>query len=248
MDTSSVSLIVAFAAGMVSFLSPCVLPVVPSYLTFITGMSLDELTVQDASRAAVRRAVLAHGSLFVAGFSAFNIILGASATFLGSLFFYVEPALGRIGGLLLIVFGLYLLGVLRLPSLNREWRVHLADKPLGYLGTAIVGVTFGAAWRPCNGPILGSILMLAGTRGSVPEGMGLLLIYSLGLAVPFLLAAFFLQGVVGGMRHIGPWLLWMNWLSGIVLLLLGLLMITGSFTVLTALLAEYTPAFLQERI
>ena len=239
---------VAFAAGMISFLSPCVLPVVPSYLTFITGMSLDELTAQDASRAPARRAILVHGSLFVAGFSAFNTVLGASATFLGGLFFYIEPVLGRIGGLLLIVFGLYLLGLLRLPALNREWRVQLSDKPLGYLGTVIVGVTFGAAWTPCNGPILGSILMLAGTRGSILEGMGLLLIYSFGLALPFLLAAFFLQRLICKMRSIGPWLVWLNRISGLVLLILGILMITGSFTLLTALLARYTPTLLLNRI
>jgi cytochrome c-type biogenesis protein len=248
MEVQGTSLAVAFLAGLLSFLSPCVLPLIPSYVTFITGMSLDELTAQEVARQKVRKTVLVHGFLFVLGFTIVFVILGASATFLGALFFYASRWVERVGGALLILFGLYLLGLLRLPGADREWRVHLAEKPLGYLGTVLVGVTFGAGWTPCIGPVLGAILMLAGTSGSVAGGVGLLLVYSLGLAIPFLLAALLLQRFLGSMRRISPWLPWVSRISGALLLVLGLLMITGSFTALTAMLGRYTPSFLLERM
>jgi len=248
MEVQGVSLFVAFAAGLLSFLSPCVLPLIPSYVTFITGMSLDELTAEDAERDRAQRAILVHGLLFVAGFTLVFVIMGASATFLGSLLRYSSGWVERVGGALLILFGLYLLGALRIPGASREWRVHLSDKPLGYLGTVLVGVTFAAGWTPCIGPVLGGILALAGTTGSVSSGVWLLLVYSAGLALPFLLAALLLQRFVGGMRKIGPWLPWVNRISGALLLIVGILMITGSFTVLTAMMARWTPQFLLDRM
>jgi cytochrome c-type biogenesis protein len=248
MEAQSVGLFVAFAAGLLSFLSPCVLPLIPSYVTFVTGMSLDELTAEDMERDRVRRAVLVHSLLFILGFTLVFVILGASATFLGSLFSYASRWVERIGGVLLIIFGLYLLELIRIPGATREWRVHLGDKPLGYLGTVLVGVTFGAGWTPCVGPVLGGILTLAATSESMLSGMGLLLVYSMGLAVPFLLAALLLRRFLGSMRKIGPWLPWLSRLSGILLLVIGVLMLTGSFTVLTAMLARWTPDFLLRRL
>jgi cytochrome c-type biogenesis protein len=246
MEVGGIGLAVAFAAGLLSFLSPCVLPLIPSYVTFITGMSLDELTGADQERERARRAILVHGSLFVLGFTTVFVILGASATFLGSLFAYASGWIERIGGVLLILFGLYLVGALRLPGASREWRVHLANKPLGYLGTVMVGITFGAGWTPCIGPVLGGILTLAATSGSVTGGMALLLVYSAGLAVPFLLAALLMERFLGNMKRVGPWLPWVSRVSGGLLLVLGILMVTGSFTQLTAILARWTPAFLME--
>jgi cytochrome c-type biogenesis protein len=246
MEVYSVGLLVAFAAGLLSFLSPCVLPLIPSYVTFITGMSLDELTVEDAQRDRARRAILVHGSLFVLGFTLVFVTLGASATFLGSLFAYASRWVERVGGVLLILFGVYLLGLLRLPGASREWRVHLGNKPLGYFGTVLVGVTFGAGWTPCIGPVLGGILTLAATSGSVTEGVKLLLFYSAGLAVPFLAAALLLQRFLGSVRRIGPWLPWVSRISGILLLVLGVLMLTGTFSTLTAVMARWTPSFLME--
>ncbi len=250
MEAQSIGLVVAFAAGLLSFLSPCVLPLVPSYVTFITGMSLDELTADAdrAERANVRRVVLVHGILFILGFTVVFVIMGASATFLGSLFIAARTWIERVGGLLLIVFGLYLLGVLRLPGAAREWRVHLGEKPLGYLGTVLVGVTFGAGWTPCIGPVLGGILTLAMTTGSVSNGVGLLFVYSLGLAIPFLLAALLLQRFLGTSRRIGRWMPWVSRASGVLLLALGILMLSGSFTRLSAFLMQLTPAFLQNRL
>lgn len=243
MEAQGIGLAVAFAAGLLSFLSPCVLPLIPSYVTFVTGMSLDELT-GDSDRRRARRAVLVHGSLFVLGFTIVFVTLGASATFLGSLFAYASRWVERIGGVLLILFGVYLLGLLRLPGATREWRVHLADKPLGYFGTVLVGVTFGAGWTPCIGPVLGGILTLAATRGSVGDGVALLLVYSLGLAIPFLVAALLMERFLASRSRIGPWLPWLSRLSGALLLVVGLLMLTGSFTALTSVLARWTPDFL----
>ena len=243
-QTESVGYAVAFAAGLLSFLSPCVLPLIPSYVTFITGMSIDELTEGQGSR----RTVLVHGALFVLGFTLVFVALGASATFLGSLFAYASRWVERVGGLLLIVFGLYLLGLIRVPGAAREWRVHLGNKPLGYLGTTLVGVTFGAGWTPCIGPVLGGILTLAATRASLGEGMGLLLVYSAGLAIPFLAAALLLDHFLRGVRRVGPWLPWISRASGLLLLILGILLLTGSFTTLSGILNQWTPEFLRDRL
>jgi cytochrome c-type biogenesis protein len=243
-QAQGVGLAVAFTAGLLSFLSPCVLPLIPSYVTFITGMSLDELTTRQRDR----RLVLIHGLLFVLGFTIVFVTLGASATFLGSLFAYASRWVERIGGVLLIVFGLYLMGLLRLPGASREWRVHMGDKPLGYFGTVLVGVTFGAGWTPCIGPVLGGILTLAATRGSVADGVGLLLIYSAGLAVPFLAAALLLDRFLGNVRKIGPWLPWISRASGLLLLVIGVMLFTGSFTLLASMLQAWTPEFLRSRL
>lgn len=249
MESQSVGLLVAFAAGLLSFLSPCVLPLIPSYVTFITGMSLDELVDRDQEAARrAKRAVLVHGTLFVLGFTLVFVLLGASVTFLGSLFGYAQGWIERIGGVLLIGFGLYLLGLLRIPGAEREWRVHLSDKPLGYLGTVLVGITFGAGWTPCIGPVLGGILTMAAARASLAEGVGLLLVYSAGLAVPFLLAALLMQRFLAGLGSARRWLPWVSRISGVLLIVVGLLMVTGSFTLLTAMLARWTPEFLLERL
>lgn len=248
MEATSIGLAVAFTAGLLSFLSPCVFPLIPSYVTFITGMSLDELTEAESDRLRIRRSVLIHGSLFVLGFTLVFVAMGASATFLGSLFLYSRGWLEKIGGALLIVFGLYLLGVLRLPGADRDWRMHLGQKPMGYMGTVFVGVTFGAGWSPCIGPVLGGILTLAAASGSVSAGVGLLLIYSAGLAIPFLGAALLLRRFLGGMKSIGKWMPWVNRVSGAILLILGILMITGAFTALNTLMMNWTPDFILDRI
>lgn len=248
MEGQTLGIMVAFTAGLLSFLSPCVLPLIPSYASFITGMSLDELTSRDTSRTGVRRAVLVHGGLFILGFSAVFIALGASATFVGAAFQYYSGWIEKIGGAILVVFGLYLLGVIRLPGASREWRVHLADKPLGYAGTVVVGIAFGAGWTPCIGPVLGGILTLAATSASLGEGIGLLAVYSAGLAIPFMLATLALDRFLDASRGFRRWLPWVERASGVLLLLVGVLLLTGSFTVLSGILAQWTPDFLLERL
>jgi cytochrome c-type biogenesis protein len=246
MEPQLLALAVAFSAGLLSFLSPCVLPLIPSYATFITGMSLDDLTAAENARS--RRAILVHGGLFVLGFSLVFLALGASATFLGSLLHAYRDWIGRVGGLLLILFGLYLAGLLRLPGAGRELRIQIADKPVGYLGTVVVGVAFGAGWTPCIGPVLGGILTLAATTGSVGQGVGLLAVYSLGLAVPFLLATLLLERFLRGFQSFRHYLPWVSRGSGALLVVVGLLLVTGSFAILAGMMAAWTPEFLLERM
>src|SRR5689334_18921156 len=194
---------IAFGAGLASFLSPCVLPLIPSYITFITGLSLD-----DAGRA--RRATLVHALLFVLGFSLIFLALGVSATLIGRLLVTYRVWISRVGGLLVLAFGLYLLGVFKVGAFSRERRIHITDKPLGYLGTVIVGIAFGAGWTPCIGPILGSILTYAATQGSVSRGVVLLGAYSLGLAVPFVLAAVAIERFLQAFNAIKRHMIWVT--------------------------------------
>ncbi|HYH82919.1 MAG TPA: cytochrome c biogenesis protein CcdA [Longimicrobium sp.] len=246
MQAQSVGLFVAFSAGLLSFLSPCVLPLVPSYATFITGMSLEELERPEGAR--TRRTVLLHGILFVLGFTCVFLALGASATFIGGLLRYASRGVQAVGGALLILFGLYLVGLLRLPGAGREWRMHLAEKPVGYLGTFLVGVTFGAGWTPCIGPVLGGILTLAGTRATVGEGVGLLGAYSAGLAIPFLLSTVLIEWFLTGFKRFRPMLPWINRISGGLLIVVGFLMLIGWFTQLSAMMAGWTPEWLSDRL
>ncbi len=240
---TEVTLMVAFVAGVLSFLSPCVLPLVPSYLSFVTGMSLEDL-----KEGADRRAAMVHAGLFVAGFSLIFILLGASASFLGAFFRYYMDWIARIGGVVIILLGLHLAGVFRLSPLLREKRVHLRDKSAGYLGTLGVGAAFGAGWTPCIGPVLGAILTLAGTREGLWNGVGLLTVYSAGLAVPFMLSAVAVERFLEAFQRFRRFLPAVQVASGVLLVVLGVLLVTGSFTVLSSWLLRFTPEFLMERL
>jgi cytochrome c-type biogenesis protein len=237
----SVSFALAFTAGLLSFLSPCVLPLIPSYVGFITGLSAEELQVR-------RGTALAHAVWFVAGFSAVFIALGATASVLGGVMLRYHVWIGRVGGVLVIAFGLYLLGVARPAFLMRERRVHLARKPLGYAGSAVVGVAFGAAWTPCIGPILGAILTLAAEAASVAQGTALLAVYALGLAVPFVLTAVALDRFLVWFQRFRPYLVWVERIAGALLIVLGLLLVTDRFSVLAGYLQGLTPEFLKSRL
>jgi len=232
---------VAFAAGLLSFLSPCVLPLIPSYVGFLTGMSVEE-----AQRR--RGTAVLHGLWFVAGFSLVFVLLGAAASAVGGLLREYQVWVGRVGGVLLILFGLYLLGVVRPAFLMRERRIELARKPLGYFGSGVVGFTFGAAWTPCIGPILGGILTLAATQGGQGRGMALLAVYALGLAVPFLLTALALDRFLVWFQRFRPYIVWVDRVAGAMLIVLGILLVTDSFTLLAGYLQGLTPDFLRERL
>jgi cytochrome c-type biogenesis protein len=234
----NVGVAIAFGAGLASFLSPCVLPLIPSYITFITGMTLD-----DVQRA--RRTALIHALLFVLGFSLIFLALGASATLLGRLLVTYRAWISRVGGVLVLVFGLYLLGVFKVGIFSRERRFHVTDKPLGYLGTVVVGIAFGAGWTPCIGPILGSILTYAATQQQVSRGLVLLGAYSLGLAVPFVIAAVAVESFLTAFGAIRRHMIWVTRVSGAVLVVVAVLMITDYLTVLTGVLQGWTPAGLR---
>jgi cytochrome c-type biogenesis protein len=242
MESSSVGLTISFGAGLLSFLSPCVLPLIPSYVTFLTGLGLDD--VQHA-----RRVALVHGVLFVLGFSLVFVSLGATATAVGALLGANRHWISRIGGAMIIVFGLYLLGVLNIGALARERRIHLADKPWGYAGTLFVGVAFGAGWTPCIGPILASILLYTTTAGTdMARGIALLTAYSLGLAVPFLLSAVLVERFLQVFQRMRRAMIWVTRGAGAVMVAIGLLMVTNYFTILASYLQRLTPEALLERL
>jgi cytochrome c-type biogenesis protein len=240
-EPAALGFVVAFFAGLLSFLSPCVLPLVPSYVGFITGMTLPEVTGR-------RRTALTHALLFVAGFSLVFVLLGASATALGRALNYYQVWLQRVGGVLIILFGLLCLGVFKVGLLNQERRLHLERKPVGYLGSALVGIAFGAGWTPCIGPVLGGILGLAATSSDVTRGMQLLAVYSAGLALPFLIAAVAVESFLDWFQRFRRFLPWVMRVSGVMLIVVGVLLVTGEFTRLASWLQGLTPDFLREQL
>ena len=240
-DASSVSFLMAFAAGIVSFLSPCVLPLAPSYVTFVTGMSLDDLATGD--RRGARRQAAVHAALFILGFTLVFMALGATATVFGAVLRRLLPALQQAGGVIIALFGLYLLGVLRPGFLMRERRVQLARKPTGRLGSVLVGVAFGAGWTPCVGPVLASILLYAGMQGSMGRGMLLLAVYAVGLGIPFFLAAVAFNWFLAGTRLLRGRLVVLERVAGALLVVVGVLLASGRFTVLSGYLAGFGQLF-----
>jgi cytochrome c-type biogenesis protein len=218
-----------------------VLPLIPSYVTFITGVSLE-----DARTA--RRAAAVHSLLFVLGFTLIFLGLGAAATTLGRVLLAQRAWISRIGGALIVLFGLYVLGAFNVAALARERRIHLADKPVGYLGTVLVGVAFGAGWTPCIGPILGSILIYTSTSADLGRGLVLLFAYSLGLAIPFLLAALAIERFFDFFTRVRSRLVWVTRAAGILLVAVGLLLMTNYFTILASTLQAITPEGLRSRL
>ena len=241
MQSASIGITVSFTAGLLSFLSPCVLPLIPSYVSFITGLSLD-----DVQRS--RRVTLVHSLLFICGFTIVFLALGATATVLGRLLVRHREWVGRVGGVLVIALGLYLLGMFNVGAFARERRVHIANKPLGYLGTLLVGMAFAAGWTPCIGPILGGVLTYTAIAADLERGLVLLLAYSLGLAVPFLLAALMIDRFIVLLQRYRGALIWTSRAAGALLVVVGLLMITGSMTVLSAWLQSWTPEVLRNQL
>lgn len=239
--TESVGIVVAFGAGVLSFLSPCVLPLVPSYVSFITGMSYEELTEQP------KGAVL-HAVLFITGFTMIFMLLGASASAVGLVIKVNQTWFERIGGVLIIVFGLYMLGVFNVGALARERRIHIQDKPTGYLGSVLVGVAFGAGWTPCIGPVLASILTYTGSQADLGKGLALLFAYSMGLAVPFLVAAYAVDRFITWFQRYRRYMGLVTRASGVLLVAAGLLLVTGYFSLIAGWLQGLTPEFIRSRI
>ena len=239
-DVVTVSLGLAFAAGLVSFLSPCVFPIVPSYVGFITGRTINELRDGEQSRA--RRQAALHAALFVLGFSLVFVALGASATALGAVLRRWLPLLQQVGGVVIAAFGLYMLGVLKIPALMRERRFQFATKPAGKFGSVLAGIGFGAGWTPCIGPVLASVLMYASFEETLLRGMVLLGAYALGLGIPFFLSAVALNWFIAGSAKVRRWLLPLERVAGAMLVVFGVLLFTGHFAVITSFLAQFSPA------
>lgn len=239
MDSANLGIAIAFLGGLLSFLSPCVLPLVPSYLGFITGMSVDEMGNR-------RKLAMLHATLFVIGFSLIFILLGASATALGRALKHYEVWVTRVGAILIILFGLYLTGLIKIRAFGQEQRLHLERKPLGYLGSVLIGMAFAAGWTPCIGPILGGILGMAATEADLSRGTILLASYSIGLAVPFLVAAYAVESFLKWFQKFRRYLPWVQRISGILLILVGVLLLSGQFTRLAGWLQGLTPDFLRK--
>lgn len=232
----SISYPLAFVAGLVSFLSPCILPVVPSYLAFVSGLTFAELT--EDSTEAVRRSAILNSIAFVFGFSVVFMTMGLAATALAGPIASALPWITRAGGIVVIVFGLHLIGLVRIPLLASEHGVEMRTKPQGLLGSLAVGVAFGAGWTPCIGPILGTILLYATMDATAVQGGLLLGTYALGLGIPFVVASAALNWFLAGSQRARRWILPLQRVAGTVLVVIGLLMVTGHFTTLAALLAD----------
>ena len=233
--SENISVFVAFSAGLISFLSPCILPLIPSYLAFITGVSVEELTIVDNLKQ-VRLKVIAHSLMFILGFSLIFVALGASATFVSKFLSRNIRWFEIVGGVLIILFGLHFTGIFRLRFLDREKKFHLKKKPLGYLGTVLVGMAFGAGWTPCVGPILGSILTMAATTQNIIKGIVLLAFYSLGIALPFFISGLILHKFFEYFQSIRKYFKVITTVGGILLIIVGILLISGYFSAMSSYL------------
>lgn len=239
---NSTSLWVAFTAGFLSFLSPCVLPLIPSYVGFITGMSFSELTTgEDRSR--ILKISIINSLLFIAGFTVVFILLGATATAVGTSLNKYQNILRWVGGVLVIILGVHFTGLINIKFLQIEKRVHLQNRPIGYVGAVLIGMAFAAGWTPCIGPILGSILMVAATQSEISKGVLLLGVYSLGFGIPFLLSAIALNKFLTTYKKLSVHIPKIIVASGVILIIIGVLIITNNLSMLGLLLTDWFSAF-----
>lgn len=252
----NVSLFGAFIAGVFSFISPCVLPLIPGYLSFISGVSLEEMRGMPLSRenvgggtvavaggvsAAAKRQVIVTSLFFILGFSLVFVSLGASATYLGQFLMERLTMFGKVAGVLLIIFGLHTIGVFKIPFLMNEARVQANTKPASMIGAVIVGISFAFGWTPCIGPILSAILLVAAQQDSVNQGILLLSVYSLGLAIPFLLTALAINQFFVAFSKIRRHYHTIEIVSGTLMIIIGVLIFTNRFTIIAQWLTPYLP-------
>jgi cytochrome c-type biogenesis protein len=226
MFADSISYPAAILAGLMSFFSPCVLPLIPAYFTFISGASLEELTSNKA--AALKTKVMVSTALFVLGFSLVFIIMGTSASFLGTLFATYKEYFRIVGGGIVILLGIHLTGLFRIRWLDIEKRMHMNKKPIHVLGAFIIGMAFGAGWTPCVGPLLGAILIMAGSQETIWQGSALLAVYSMGLAIPFLVISAFIHLILQWLKKMTAVMRYLNPAAGILLIVVGVFLITDN--------------------
>jgi cytochrome c-type biogenesis protein len=223
---SEVSVFLAFGAGLAGFFSPCILPILPAYLSFITGRTVEEIIKESPTAREILPSIL----LFCAGFSGVFVAMGATASALGQLMASNQRILEVVGGILVVILGLQQMGLVRISFLQREKRLHLRARPAHGLGGLIVGMAFGAGWTPCLGPILGAILTYASTKETVLQGVVLLGIFSLGMSLPFLALGLALGTILPRLRKTGPVVRWMGFGSGAILVALGILLIADQLS------------------
>jgi cytochrome c-type biogenesis protein len=235
---NDVSLPLAFLAGILSFLSPCVLPLIPSYVSFITGISFKDLTV-GTDRKRIHRLTMTNSLAFISGFSFVFIALGVSSSAAGRFFFQYADMIRILGGVLVIIFGLFIAGLLKLDFLMREKKFSLGSKPSGHIGTFLVGITFAAGWSPCIGPILGTILVYAGSTGSAFYGFQLLVAYSLGMAIPFFLSALAINVFLTYSPKVAKFMRLIMIISGVLLIIFGIMLLTDQIRMLAKFLPDF---------
>ena len=223
-----ISVFIAFSAGLLSFISPCVLPLVPSYITYITGVSFKELSDTEG-KAKLRWATVFHSLLFIIGFSTIFILMGASASYLGQLLSRYQYWMMKGGGVLIIILGIHFTGIINIPFLQMEKRFEFRKKPLGYLGSFLVGIIFAAGWTPCIGPILSTILIYASTAKSFTTGVLLLTAYSMGLGVPFIISSLAFNSFLSAFEKIKRYMRVITIVSGFFLIIIGILFLTDTF-------------------
>ena len=223
-----ISGMIAFSAGLLSFASPCVLPLVPSYITYITGVSFKELTDAE-TRSKLRWATIFHSLFFIMGFSLIFILMGASASYLGQLLTEYQSWIMKAGGVLIILLGIQFTGIINIPFLQMEKRFEMRKKPLGYLGSFLVGMAFAAGWTPCIGPILSTILIYASTTKSFTTGILLLTYYSIGLGIPFFLSSLAFNSFLSAFDKIKRYMRVITIISGLFLIGIGILFLTDTF-------------------
>ena len=238
----------ALFSGLISFLSPCVLPLVPPYLCFLGGTTFEQLSGEgDVAQGVNLRVVLA-AFAFVLGFTTVFIALGATATLIGQLVAENLELLAKIAGVAIIAVGLHFLGIFKIPLLNLQFSNQSTAAPVGLIGAYLVGIAFAFGWTPCIGPILGSILLYTSSQGDLGQGVVLLFSYSLGLAVPFIVAALAVERFITWFQSYRQYMPLVTRLSGGTLVFLGLLLMSGYFSILATYLQGLTPDFLQDRI
>ena len=242
-SVQQLSIFVALGAGLLSFISPCVLPLFPAYLSFITGMSATEMH-HTATVRRQRSRIMLHALCFIAGFSLIFVALGASFSLLGSFLRVHLDLIQRIGGVVIIFFGLMLVGLFKVPLLMRTVGLRVDHAPVGYVGAFLVGVSFAVGWTPCVGPILGSILMLASTTAEVDRGVVLLSVYSLGLGIPFFVSSLAVPAFFRIFGHVGAYLRAIEVGGGVLMISVGMLVFTGYLTVLNSYALRLVPAWL----
>lgn len=233
MELSIGFIIAAFFAGVITFLAPCTLPLVPAYLGFIGGVTTKDLSDPTTAKSA-RRKIIINGTFFILGFSLVFVMFGALAGFLGTKFTSSRELLSQLGGILVILFGLFMLGAFKVPFLQADRRIKLPSslhvgKPTSSLA---IGAAFAFGWTPCVGPILGSILLLAGTSATAGQGALLLTVFSFGLAIPFILVAAVFAKATQYIQNISKYLKWVSIVGGVFLILLGILLFTNNFSLL----------------
>ncbi len=221
----------SLAMGAVSFASPCILPLIPSYVSYITGISYDELMSRE-SRKKNMNITLLHSLAFVGGFSIIFVLLGATASLAGSILSQYLGVIRIVGGALIILMGIFVMDVVNIPFLQREAKLQLKTRPAGYVGTIVVGMIFGAGWTPCTGPFLGSVLTLAMTSETLGSGMALLMLYSLGLGIPFILSAIAISAFLSSFGKLKKHFKAIKVVSGIILIIMGILLLTDKMTIL----------------